>query len=249
MTRWARLAGTGVAVLALAVAGCSAEEPGSDGNGASGSASPTLGAVERAQAALMTSGEVPPAPPGTVVDTGAGYTAEGDQVSVPWVQVWLCAGTGRPDEGPPTAVEPGALAGAWGFGTAGVAQVDQYAIVYRDEASAQAAVARARDQAQMCTDAITGNPDYVGDPPEIEIGVVPSTVDGIRVTATFTHQRTPSDMVSTVMRSADTVHYMRVNEMSAVETEPGESEPNPDVMLDPAYVDTLMAAAAAAVTG
>lgn len=241
----------GAVVLALGLAACgTGEESGSGGSSAGGSVSPSLGAVERAQAALMTSEVLPVAPPGTVVDAGLGYTAEGDQVSVPWGQVWLCAGTGRPDEGPPTAVGPGALAGAWGFGRAGVAQVDQYAIVYRDEASAQAAVARARDQVEMCTDAITGNPEYVGPPPEIEVSAVPSTVDGVQVLATFTHDGgDPSDMVSTVMRSGATVLFMRANEMSAFETEQGQAEPNPDQLLDPAYVDALVAAAAAAVAG
>ena len=99
----------------------------------------------------------------------------------------LC-GYRSPDEGPPTAVEPGAAAGAWGFGRAGVAQVDQYAIVYVDEPSAQAAVARAQAQVEMCTDAITGNPEYVGDPPAIEVGTVPSSVEGFRVRALFTHE-------------------------------------------------------------
>lgn len=237
----------GAAVLALAIGGCGTDQGSGDGS-PSPSASPTQSAVERAQDALMTSAELPPAAPGTAVDAGLGSTAEGDQVSVPWTQVWLCAGTGRPDEGPPTAVEPGALAGAWGFGRAGAAQVDQYAVVYQDEAAAEAAVDRARDQAEMCTDAITGNPEYVGDPPEVEIGTVPSSVDGIRVMATFTHEGKPSDTVSTVMRSGTTVHYLRANEMSTVETEPGKSEPNPDPMLDPAYVDALVAAAEAALT-
>ena len=249
MSRKGQLAAIGVAVLALAVAGCSADQVGGSGTSPNATPSPTLSALERAESALMTSEELPPAPPGTVVDAGSGYTAEGDQVSVPWTQVWLCAGTSRPDEGPPTAVERGALAGAWGFGRAGLAQVDQYAIVYQDEAAARAAVDRARDQAEMCTDAITGDPEYLGDPPDVEIGAVPRAVDGILVTATFTNDGTPSDMVSTVMRSGDTVHFMRANEMSTIESESGETEPNPDPMLDPTYVDTLVTAAAAALTG
>lgn len=244
-----RGAATGVFVLALAVAGCSTGDDGGSGGTAAPAPSQTTSALERAEAALMSSQELPPAPPGTLVDAGLGYTAEGDQVSVPWYQVWLCAGTGRPDEGPPRA-EPGAVAGAWGFGRAGVAQVDQYAIVYLDEASAQAAVDRARDQSAMCTDAITGDPEYVGDPPAVEIGTVPSSVEGLRVRAVFSRDSGKSDdMVSTVMRSADTVHYLRFNEMSATEPEPGRTEPNPDTMLDPAYIDALIAAAAASLTG
>jgi hypothetical protein len=245
-----RKAATGVAMLVLTIAGCSTgDDPGSGATTPNTPPSQTTSAVERAEAALMTSAELPPAPPGTIVDAGLGYTAVGDQVSAPWAQVWLCAGTSRPDEGPPTAAEPGAAAGAWGFGRAGVAQVDQYAIVYEDEASAQAAVARAQAQVDMCTDAITGNPEYVGDPPAIEVGTVPSSVDGLRVRALFTYDTGKSnDMVSTVLRSGTTVHYMRFNEMSATESAPGETEQNPDTMLDPTYIDTLIAEAAANLT-
>jgi hypothetical protein len=181
----------------------------------------------------MASSEFPPAPPGTQADAGSVMTAEGDQVSVPWGQVWMCAGTGRPDEGPPTEVEPGALAGAWVFGTAGSAQVDQYAIVYQDQVAAEAAGARAQDKAKVCADAFTSNPEYGGGPPVIETGVVPSSVDGVKVTATFSHEGAPSNMVSSVMGSGATVQYVRF-------TTGG--------MLDPAYIDSLIAAAAAALT-
>ena len=247
----AHIPGLGVAVFGLVIAGCGTGGDGDSGATSPGaSTTPTVSAVERAEAALMTSAEMPPAPPGTLVDAGLGYTAVGDQVSAPWAQVWLCAGTSRPDEGPPTAVEPGAGAGAWGFGRAGVAQVDQYAIVYLDEASAQAAVDRARDQTDMCTDAITGNPEYVGDPPAIELGTVPNSVQGFRVRALFTRDTGKTDdMVSTVMLSGTTVHYLRFNEMSATESAPGETTPNPDTMLDPTYVEELIAAAAASLTG
>ena len=56
-------------------------------------------------------------------------------------------------------------------------------------------------------------------------------------------------MISTVMRSGTTVHYLRFNEMSATESAPGETTPNPDTMLDPTYVDALITAAAASLTG
>lgn len=238
-------------MLVVVIAGCGTGGGGDGGATSPGaSASATLSAVQQAQAALMTSQELPPAPPGTLVDAGLGYTAEGEQVSAPWAQVWLCAGTSRPDEGPPTVVEPGAAAGAWGFGRAGVAQVDQYAIVYLDEASARAAVDRARDQTDMCTDAITGNPEYVGDPPAIELGSVPDSVEGFRVRALFTRDTGKTDdMVSTVMRSGATVHYLRFNEMNATESADGETTPNPDTMLDPTFVETLIAVAAASLTG
>lgn len=90
----------GIAVLALATAACASARDGGS-NGTSPSATPTqsLSALDRAEAALMTSEELPPALPDTVVDAGLGHTAEGDQVAAPWTQVWLCGGIGRPDEG------------------------------------------------------------------------------------------------------------------------------------------------------
>lgn len=182
----------------------------------------------------MASAELPPAPPGTESDAGTVMTAEGDQVSVPWGQVWMCAGKGRPDEGPPTEVEPGALAGAWEFGRAGSAQVDQYAIVYQDESAAKAAVARAKDQAKVCADAFTSNPEYAGGPPDIAIGAVPSMVDGVKVTATFTRDGAKSEMVSTVMGSGTTVQYVRFGTGTVLEL---------------TYVDSLVKAAEAALTG
>lgn len=233
----------GLAVAALVLGGCAtADDGGSDQ--ASPSASPTVTAspMDRARAAVLTSEELPPAPPGTVVDAGLGYTAEGDQIAAPWTQVWLCAGIGRPDEGPPTEVEPGAAAAVWGFGKAGAAQVDQYAIDYVDQAGAQAAVDRARAQAEDCADTFDG--EYAGEPPQIEVGTTP--VEGLRVRAVFPDD---SDMISTVMRSGTTVLYLRANEMSTYETDEGQDEHTSDQALDPAYVEALVAAAAASLTG
>ncbi len=86
-----------------------------------------------------------------------------------------------------------------------------------------------------------------GEPPATTIGEVPDTVDGFRVTAVF---RPSDDGVSTVMRSGDTVHYMRFRELYAVGSEPGEeSEKNPDTALDPAWTDALIDQAAANLVG
>ena len=63
--------------------------------------------------------------------------------------------------------------------------MDQYAIVYADEAAATEAVTRARTQAQSCDEAFTTNPEFTGEPPTTTIGEVPGTVDGFRVTAVF----------------------------------------------------------------
>lgn len=244
MTGRRRIVVVGLAVMALAVGGCASAD---DGSGTSPSASPTVttSPMDRARAAVLTSEELPAAPPGTVVDAGLGFTAEGDQVAAPWTQVWFCAGISRPDEGPPTDVEPGAAAAVWGFGTAGAAQVDQYAIDYVDQASAQAAVARAREQADTCIETFMGNAEYAGDPPEIEVGATP--VEGLRVRVIFPGD--DSDMISTVMRSGTTVQYVRANALYGYETETGETAHNEDQMLDPQYVEQLIAAAAASLAG
>lgn len=246
-----RIVVAGLAVLALTVAGCAtADQGGSEGISPSATPTQSLSALHRAEAALMDSGELPAAPPGTVVDAGLGYTAEGDQVAAPWTQVWLCAGRGRPDEGPPTDVEPGAAAAAWGFGTAGFASVDQYAITYVDEESAAAAVDRARAQAESCADSYANSAEYVGEPPQVEVATTP--LDGVRVRLLFrAGTDEASDEVSTVMRSGTTVHFMRVEELAVLEPEQGQAERNPDFdgMVDPDHVEELVAAAVASLTG
>jgi hypothetical protein len=227
----------------VVVTGCAS---GDSEPGASPSPTSTQTAVERAQAALVPAEAIPPVAPGTVSEASGAYTAEGDQVSAPWAQFMICSTVAKADEAPPSVVEPAAVAAAWTFGTAGASQVDQYAIVYSDEATAEEAVTRARGQAQSCDEAFTSNPEYVGDPPTVAIGEVPDTVEGFRVTAVF---RPSDDAVSTVMRSGDTVHYMRFRELYAVETEPGTSEKNPDTALDPAWTDALIDQAAANLVG
>ncbi len=128
--------------------------------------------------------------------------------------------------------------------------MDQYAIVYADEAAALAAVARASTQAESCEVGFSTNPEFTGVPPVTEIGKVPDTVDGFRVTALFTYDTIdPKDEVSTVMRAGDTVHYMRFTELTAWEGEPGASEKNPDPLLDPAWVEALIDQAAANLVG
>lgn len=79
---------------------------------------------------------------------------------------------------------------------------------------------------------------------------MPGSVDGLRVRATFTDEGGRSDdMVSTVMRVGSTVHFMRFNEMSAYESASGETQQNPDTLLDPQYVEELIDAAAASLLG
>lgn len=231
------------AALVLAVSGCST---GDSDPGASPEPTTTLTAVDRAAAALLPNEEIAPVLPGAVTEPSGSYTAEGDQISAPWAQFMICSQAGRADDTAPETVEPGSVAAAWTFSTAGAAQVDQYAIVYSDEAAAQAAVARARTQADTCEAGFTSNPEFTGEPPDTEIGEVPDTVDGFRVTALFTYDTVdPKDAVSTVMRAGDTVHYMRFTELPAWESEPGDSEKNPDPMLDPAWTEALISQAAA----
>ena len=152
-----------VVAAALLVTGCVSEE---SAPGASPAPTSTLTAVERAEAALLPAEEIEPVAPGTVSDATAAYTAEGDQISAPWAQFMICSTVGKADEGPPSVVEPGAVAAAWTFGRAGAAQVDQYAIVYADEAAAAEAVTRARAQAQSCDEAFATNPEFDGRPPD-----------------------------------------------------------------------------------
>jgi hypothetical protein len=227
------------AALAVSMAGCASDETDP---GTSPTPTTTLSAADRADAALLPYEEIEPVAPGTVSEASGAYTAEADLISAPWGQFTICSRVGKSDDAKPSVVEPGALAAAWTFGTAGAAQVDQYAIVYADEAAATAAVERARADAQACDEAFTSNPEFVGEPPDVTLGTVPDTVEGFRVTAVF---RPSDDAVSTVMRAGDTVHYMRFRELSAVEPEPGESEKNPDTALDPAWTEALIGQAAA----
>ena len=243
--------GKAMAVLAAAlvlIAGCA------DDDGQTSTASPTASptsthtatVVERATAALLPAEQTPPAPPGTIVRPVEPITAEGAQVAAPWGQFMVCPIVwSRPDEGPPTDVEPDALAGAWAFGVAGAAQLDQYAIVYADEGAARAAVTRAQAQADNCAALYEENSDYFGDPPKTTRGEVPSSVQGFRVRSVFTSDQGASqqDAISTVMRVGDAVHYMRFSP-SGYETESGDEVPNPGGMLDPEWTEQVIEAAA-----
>ncbi|MCU0283591.1 MAG: hypothetical protein MUD13_06785 [Candidatus Nanopelagicales bacterium] len=236
-----------VAVLAAAMvvlAGCG------DGGGEASptptaSPTPSVTVLERATAALLPDELTPPAPPGTIVRPVEPLTAQGDEVAAPWAQFMVCPIVwSRPDEGPPTDVEPEALAGAWAFGVAGAAQMDQYAIVYAGEAAAQAAVSRAQAQADRCAALYEEAPEYAGDPPETTIGEVPGSVDGFRVDAMFG----PRQALSTVMRMGDTVHFMRLAS-SGYETESGDEVEDPGGMLDAAWTEQVIGAAAEHLAG
>jgi hypothetical protein len=237
--------------LVLAAGGCASDDTAADGGTSpTAIASQTASAADRAQSAVLPYEQVAPVPPGEVSESTGYYAAAGDQISAPWTQFMICTSVGKADEGPPNVVEPAAAAAAWAFGNAGAAQLDQYAIVYLDQAAAQSAVARARAQAESCEQGFMANPEFVGEPPTTTIGDVPESVEGFRVTAVFSYDSAPpQDAVSTVMRAGDTVHYMRFTELPAWESEPGTSEENPDTMLDPAWAEALIDAAAANLVG
>lgn len=254
VTIW-RGAALGAIALVL-VAGCSGEgsgasSPSPTGSSSAVSATPALAPLELAQAALMDDAQLPVDPPGTDVAAGLGYSAQAEQVNAPWAQVLMCSTAQMSDEGA-MQPEPGAVAGAWGFGRAGAAQVDQYAIVYADEAAAQAAVTRARAWIDDCDAWIAtwAEPDL-----EYTVGTgdVPDGVEGFSASLTVARS-TPENMVSSVMRSGSVVHYMRANEMPRVEVEPsdgatGEGDVvDSDGLLDDAYVQSLLEAAAASLT-
>lgn len=247
MLRGRRLVPAAAAALVLATGGCSSGDGSADGStSASPTPTQTASALEVARAALLTADEIPVPPPSTQVDIPGSYEAQGDQVSAPWAQFMLCSTVAKPDEGPPITVEPDAAAGAWAFGVAytepqqgpGYTQIDQYAIVYADEAAAQAAVERAR--ALDCDAAISAwaDPDLEW---TVETGPVPSPVTGFRTTATFTRgDGSTGDGVSTVMRSGPTVHYLRFSESSGG---------GRDGLLDADYVEQLLGAVASNLAG
>lgn len=199
----------------------------------------------------MDDAELPADPPGTDVSAGLGYSAEAEQVNAPWAQVLMCSTAQMSDEGA-MQPEPGAVAGAWGFGRAGAAQVDQYAIVYSDEAAAEAAVTRARAWTDDCDAwvATWAEPDLKY---TVGTGEVPAGVEGYSATLVVARPKA-ENMVSSVMRSGAVVHYLRANEMPRVEVEAsggasGEAAVvDSDGTLDEAYVRSLLEAAAASLT-
>lgn len=236
-------AGLAVVLAVTALSGCGGG--GDGGQGGTASPSPattrTQAPLDRAKDALLTAQEIPVPPPSDTVELPSSYSAQGDQVSAPWPQFMICSSVGKADEGPPTVVEPGAAAGAWAFGVAtteggrqGYSQVDQYAIVYTDEAAAQAAVQRAKEL--DCDEAIKawGYPELEW---TVATGPVPASVSGFRTTGTFTipSEDSTQDSVSTVMRAGNTVHYMRMSESSGG---------GRDGILDQEYVERLITAAA-----
>ena len=197
-----------------------------------------------AVASLLLADEVSPAPPGSMVDSTGPVTVTGD-IGAPSRQVMTCTPLELPDGDDPGPAEPGAAGAASSSSVIGVAQVDQYAVVYIDEAAAQDAVSRARELAESCEESFAvhspdGNAQATSTP-------VPGTVDGFQVHATYdaSGAATTSDETSAVLRSGRVVLFLR-----AAETGSGpNSDQEVDGILDPEWTRQLISAAAANLAG
>lgn len=230
------LIATAVFAVASLLGGCTSE---GGGDTPTPSAPETISAGKLAIASLLPVDSVAPAPPGdSLVDNSGPYMAKG-VISEPSRQVITC--TPREMTDIPGPAEPGAAAAASSGFVTGVAQVDQYVVVYTDEAAAKDAVARSRTWTQDCQTAFAVHAPRAQ--AEAVISDPPASVDGFRVLATFKDPDTgdTSDEVSAVLRSGRTVLYLRANVLGAPEGE----EPPPDSILDPAWSDQLIEAAAA----
>jgi hypothetical protein len=193
-----------------------------------------------AVANLLLAEDAPPAPPGTVVDTTGPVTVKG-VIGEPSRQFMTCTPVEVPGSDDPGPTEPDAAGAASSSSVIGAAQVDQYVVVYVDDAAAQRALDRARARAEKCDESFAiHSPDARA---EAIISAVPDGVDGFRVHATFSAGdggRT-SDEASAVLRSGPTVLYLRVNETGSGEN----AGLDVDGILDTSWVDQLMEAAAA----
>lgn len=236
---WARIPSVLLTAVAAAAAlvGCAAEDVGSD---QSATPSETVSAAELARASLLPAQSVPPAPPGdTLVDSIDPVSATG-VIGEPSRQVMTCTPLELPPMDEPGPPEPGAAGAAWSGFVTGVAQVDQYAVVYTDESAASQAVTRSRALAEDCQTALAVHAP--GAEARAVLASPPSTVDGFRIHAEYHYPDTghTSDEVSAVLRSGRTVLYLRTNELGA----PDSKDHPSDGILDPAWTDTLIEAAA-----
>lgn len=191
-----------------------------------------------AKASLLPASAVPPAPPGdSLVDSSEAYEYSG-VIAEPSRQVMTCTPLEMTDvPGPP---EPGAVAAAGSGFVTGVAQVDQYAVVYTDTAAARRAVERSRSWAEDCQTAFAVHAP--GANAVATISQAPAGVDGFSVIATYTYRDTgsSSDEISAVLQSGPTVVYLRANESGA----PADTGWAVDGLLDPAWSEQLLNAAA-----
>ena len=231
---------TGWAAAALLVlAGCGTGEAGVDPPPVEPTPQQTISPTDLAVATLLPADDVPPAPPGTVVDSTGPVTTTG-VIGEPSRQVMTCTPLELPGGDDPGPAEPDAAGAASSSSVIGAAQVDQYAVVYTDDTAAQRAVDRARERADNCEKAFeVHSPDATA---QSTIAAVPGTVDGFRVHATYASgdTGTTSDETSAVLRTGRTVLYLRANETGSG---PNAGE-DVDGTLEPAWADQLIETAA-----
>jgi len=251
-SRWLVVIGAVVVVVVAVVAWLAGGRGGRDSS-ASSTASPTASPTAslaptptetptadleqadsdpRAQAltAVLLASDVPPAPPGSEVEDFSGPVAV-DPVEAPNVQVESCSILIPTDV--PGPDEPDAKAGAETTFTSGVAQVDQYVIVYRDEAAAQTALGRHRALAEDCEAALQARVTQDSLGAAATVSGAPAGVEGYRVEVRFDYPQGSSDEYSGVFRAGSMLAFTRTSETESG----GES-------LDAGWVDQLMTSAA-----
>lgn len=229
-----------VAVLAF-LAGCTTSGPTPATSSPSASALTPRAAAKLAQAGLLPGNDVSPAPPGDVMIDSFGPVLETENIAEPSRQVMTCTPLELPPEDVSGPAEPDALAAATSGFVTGVAQVDQYAVAYLDEAAAERAVTRARASADNCDAAFrVHSPDADAN---AVVTDAPSEVAGFQVHATYYYKDTKwtGDEVSAVLRAGRTVLYIRANETGS----PAGMHWKTDGVLDAAWADQLVKAAAA----
>ena len=193
-----------------------------------------------AVANLLLADAVEPAPPGSVVDTSGPVSVKG-VIGEPSRQVMTCTPLELPVLDDPGPTEPDASAAAASTSVLGVAQVDQYTVVYVDEAAAERAVDRARQRAEACDESFAVHSPDSG--AEAQISAAPNGVEGFRVLATYASgdAGATSDEISAVLRHGPTVLYIRANETGSGEN----ADEDVDGLLDPTWADELIEVAAA----
>ena len=223
--------------IVLVLGGCGGAGPG---NGGTPTPQATIAAPKLAIASLLPYREVPPAPPGDTIVDAMGPIEVTGVIGEPSRQVMTCTRRELPAEHDPGPAEPDAAGAASAGFVTGVAQVDQYAIVYTDTDAAQRAVSRARALAEDCDAAFAVHAPEAD--AEATIATAPAIVDGFRVHSTYAYEDTgySSDEVSAVLRRGPTVLYLRANETGS----PAGLGWETDGILDPEWADQLVEAAA-----
>lgn len=232
----------GLAAAALLLTACGDADDESQTNPTpttSTSTSPapsTISPRKLAVANLLLTQDVTPAPPGSIANAAAPVTPTGT-IGEPSRQVMTCTPLELPGEGDVGPAEPDAKGAAWSNAVMGVAQIDQYVVVYSDDAAAQRAVDRSRARAEDCDAAFAvHSPDAEA---EATVSAAPDAVAGFRVHTTYQYPNSKSDEVSAVLQHGTTVLYIRAAESGSGEN----SEEDVDGILDPAWADELILAA------